>query len=81
MGNKEMNESNFKVGDRVRVKDDVIKPADDYSPVLCYARGGEILIVRDVADGELYLIKISHEDVLSQSFGVNADEIELEKIK
>lgn len=66
----------YKVGDRVKPKVDIIELACGEHPDLLYAKTGDLLIVREISrPGEL--LWVSHEDRTDNSFTVRLWEIEL----
>lgn len=71
-----MNE--FNVNDHVRLRKDIIEPADDCAPASCCGKRGDIVIVRHIKPNLTYPYKVSHADRTDgNTFGVAADEIEL----
>lgn len=66
----------FKVGQKVRIKNDIYEPADDYSPGHYCALKGDLVVVRKLGDGShKHSISVSHEGVTDNSFRVSPDEI------
>ncbi len=73
-----VNITDLKVGDKVRALADLISPADDYAPASCYAKKGDILVIRKIHQSAIqYNVSVSHEDVLDSTFGLSCDEIEM----
>lgn len=69
---------NLKIGDKVKIKKDIIEYANEDHPDLLYARSGDIVIIRKIRENSLcYPIYVSHEDRLDNSFSVSIDEIEV----
>lgn len=71
--------SEFQVGDRVRAKEAVYEPADDYSPGGYLCAKGDLLIVRRVTtqrDGRT--LHVSHESITDNTFSVMPSEVEKE---
>ena len=66
----------FSVGDKVNAACTLLDPASGDSPggVLC--NRGDVLIVREVKMDERFPIKVSHEHITDNSFGVEPSEIE-----
>lgn len=64
------------VGDKVRAKKTIVDPADGDHPTLLLCEEGDVLIVREVGLLMTYPIKVSHESVTDNQFGVDASEVE-----
>jgi hypothetical protein len=65
----------YKVGDRVKPKVDIIESNCGEHLDLLYAKTGDLLIVRAIA--KLGILYVSHEDRTDNSFAVWLWEIEL----
>jgi hypothetical protein len=69
-----------KIGDKVKLKHDIIETACGEHPNLLYAKSGEILVIRKFSELSKDLLYISHEDRLDNSFSVFLNEIEVVSI-
>ena len=68
--------TDFSVGQHVTAVRNLGDSPSGDSPGGCYAREGEVLVVRHVGDqGEAFPISVSHEGVTDRSFGVTASEV------
>jgi hypothetical protein len=68
--------TDFKVGDRVRVKEAIYEPADDHAPGGYVCLKGDLLIVREVREKGQWPLSVSHEEVTDNSFACGPHEIE-----
>jgi hypothetical protein len=65
----------YKIGDRIKPKVDIIETACGDHPAFLYAKAGDLLIVRKIRrPGDLF--DVSHEDRTDNSFIVSFWEIE-----
>lgn len=66
----------FNIGDLVVASRDIYQEADDYFPRMMYARKGDILVIRQLRNSQVFPYNVSHQDVLNNSFCVSSFEIE-----
>lgn len=66
----------FFVGDRVRAVREIIEDANDHHPRSALAYRGDKLVIRDIDPESRFPIRVSHERIVDQSFGVEVSEIE-----
>lgn len=69
--------SDYKIGDKVRLLEDVWDDGEDHHPPGYLARRGEVLIVRSIDPvGREYPLAISHKEITDNSFRVALSEVE-----
>ena len=68
--------ADFTVGQKVRAKEAIYEPADDYAPAGYLCMKGDVLVVRKLDTRAVFPIKVSHEDVTDCSFGAKPEELE-----
>lgn len=64
------------IGQKVRATKGIYEPPDECAPGGYLCRKGEELIVRAIVPASAYPIKVSHEHITDNSFGVTPEEIE-----
>lgn len=75
MGREKVGESmSLSVGQEVWAVRDIVKEADDHSPIAMLAERGERLIVRS-NESEHWYCYVSHPEITDNSFGVEPSEI------
>lgn len=65
----------LKVGQRLRLLQDIYEPADDFSPAGYLAKDGHILVVRKLnPDSKFSIAQVSHEHIKDRTFSLRDDD-------
>lgn len=69
-----LNESELRIGDKVRLLADIWDDGQDHHPPGYLARRGEILTVRKLDPGHEFPVCVSHKQITDQSFRIALSE-------
>lgn len=66
----------FRVGQKVRCRKDIIQESNEHSPAYVCANAKDLVVIRKVHDYALtYPLEVSHEHITNKTFYVSPDEI------